>query len=220
MRIKRWRRACAWADVGRVGLVLALMATFLQSNLSTTAQARGSGARGGPSLSAGSTVRPTRAWAEFCQERPDECRVDLSEPSTIALDPSTWRMIVSINRQVNEAIVPLSDRQHWGVEDRWDYPADGVGDCEDIQLVKRKRLIDAGLPRRALRMTVVIDEAGEGHAVLMARTSQGDFILDNKHNSVLPWDRTGYVFVMREGDQSAAWVSLGRRSSPTATANR
>jgi len=129
-------------------------------------------------------------------------------------------MIVSINRQVNEAIVPLSDRQHWGVEDRWDYPADGVGDCEDIQLVKRKRLIDAGLPRRALRMTVVIDEAGEGHAVLMARTSQGDFILDNKHNSVLPWDRTGYVFVMREGDQSAAWVSLGRRSSPTATANR
>ena len=29
-------------------------------------------------------------------------------------------------------------------------------------------------------MTVVIDEQGEGHAVLMVRTDRGDFILDNK----------------------------------------
>ena len=33
-------------------------------------------------------------------------------------------------------------------------------------------------------MTVVRDEKGEGHAVLTARTVQGDFILDNKIDEV------------------------------------
>ena len=61
----------------------------------------------------------------------------------------------------------MSDRDHWGVADRWDYPDDGAGDCEDIQLLKRKLLSAAGLPRRALRMTVVYDEHQTGHAVLM-----------------------------------------------------
>ena len=171
-------------------------------------------------MSVGSDMRPTRAWTEFCKRLPAECVVDPIEPSAIDLTPSTWRMIVAVNRQVNKTILSLPDRQHWGVEDRWDFPADGVGDCEDIQLVKRKLLIEAGLSRRALRMTVVIDEKGEGHAVLMVRTSAGEFILDNKRDAVLPWHKTGYVYVMREGDQSATWVSLGRRKSAVVTANR
>ena len=36
-------------------------------------------------------------------------------------------------------------------------------------------------------MTVVRDEKGEGHAVLTARTVQGDFILDNKSEEVKVW---------------------------------
>jgi predicted transglutaminase-like cysteine proteinase len=66
----------------------------------------------------------------------------------------------------------------------------------------------------------VIDDEGEGHAVLMVRTDRGDFILDNKRNAVLPWHQTGYVYVKREGQDSASWVSLGRSTSPTVTANR
>ena len=82
-------------------------------------------------------------------------------------------------------------------------------------------LAERGLPRRAMRMTVVIDELGEGHAVLMLRTDRGDFILDNKTSAVLPWDQTGYVFIKRESQESASWVSLGgRTASPTTTANR
>ena len=70
-------------------------------------------------------------------------------------------------------------------------------------------------------MTVVIDELGEGHAVLMVRTDRGDYILDNKTSAVLPWDQTGYVFVKRESQDAVAWVSLGgRTASPTTTANR
>jgi len=67
---------------------------------------------------------------------------------------------------------------------------------------------------------VVIDEIGEGHAVLMVRTDRGDLILDNKTNAVLPWQRTGYSFVKREGQDGKAWVSLNNDASPATTANR
>jgi len=62
-----------------------------------------------------------------------------------------------------------------------------MGDCEDYQLLKRKLLVEAGLPRRAMRMTVVIDDIDEGHALLTVRTDAGDLILDNKVDAVLPW---------------------------------
>ena len=76
------------------------------------------------------------------------------------------------------------------------------------------------MPRRAMRMTVVIDEKGEGHAVLMLRTDRGDLILDNKTSAVLPWQRTGYVFIKREAQDAGPWVSLGRAIGPAVTANR
>jgi predicted transglutaminase-like cysteine proteinase len=41
---------------------------------------------------------------------------------------------------VNASVTPLSDQDHWGIPDRWDLPNDGYGDCEDIQLLKRKLL--------------------------------------------------------------------------------
>jgi predicted transglutaminase-like cysteine proteinase len=126
-----------------------------------------------------------------------------------------WKTIVAINRHVNATVKPREDLDHWGVVDRWDYPDDGYGDCEDYQLLKRRLLVEAGLPRRALRMVVVLDELGQGHAVLAARTDQGDFILDNKRNAVLPWHRTGYVYLKSEGDKSLAWVALGNQVAAT-----
>lgn len=166
-------------------------------------------------------AKPISGWIRFCQQRPEECAVDSSEPATISLTPQVWKVLVQVNRQVNAAIKPMTDQEHWGVEDRWDFAEDGSGDCEDYQLVKRRQLVEAGLPRRALRMTVVIDEEGAGHAVMMVRTNRGDFILDNKRDAVLPWHQTGYIYVKREGDTGSTWASLGGAFvSPTVTAGR
>lgn len=170
-------------------------------------------------VAAGET-RPVRAWAAYCERNAADCTVDVNEPSEIVLSPAAWREIVAVNAKVNEIVQPLTDEEHWGVIDSWDIPTDGYGDCEDYQLLKRKLLVQAGFPHRALRMTVVLDEKGEGHAVLMVRTDRGDFILDNKVQAVLPWHQTGYVFVKREGHDGTAWVSLGGAMSPLATANR
>src|SRR5215212_5715038 len=163
---------------------------------------------------------PIPTWVAFCKRYRTECSVDPSQPATITLTAITWNTILEVNRRVNKSVRSLPDRDHWGVADRWDLAEDGSGDCEDFQLLKRKLLADAGLPRRAMRMTVVIDERDEGHAVLMIRTDRGDFILDNKTSAVLPWSKTGYIFVKREGQDSTAWVSLGGALSPVATANR
>lgn len=163
---------------------------------------------------------PTPAWMEFCARQPQECTVDGSEPAVLSLNQELWLTIVEVNERVNRAILAVTDQDHWGEVDRWDYPDDGLGDCEDIQLLKRRLLIEAGLPQRALRMAVVIDEQGAGHAVLMVRTDQGEFILDNKRDAVLAWHETGYHYVKREGDESAAWVWLGTQVAPIVTATR
>ena len=176
----------------------------------------------GPSLgtTAIGAAKPLPAWSGFCQRQPAECAVDPDEPAIVTLTPRAWQLITGVNQRVNATIKPMTDMEHWGVPDRWDLPTDGRGDCEDFQLLKRKLLAEAGLPRRAMRMVVVVDDEAQGHAVLMIRTDRGDFILDNKGSTVLPWHRTGYVFVKRESEDAIGWVSLGGLSSPVVTANR
>ena len=166
-------------------------------------------------------AKPLQGWVKFCESFPAECTVSVSEPDVIQLTPQIWKTIVTVNQRVNSSVKAITDADHWGVVDVWGFPDDGKGDCEDFQLLKRRILVESGLPRRAMRMTVVIDELGEGHAVLVIRTSQGDYVLDNKISSVLPWSRTGYAYVKRESQDTVGWVSLGGiTSSPTTTANR
>ena len=66
----------------------------------------------------------------------------------------------------------MTDIEHWGVVERWNYPDDGYGDCEDYVLLKRRMLMQAGWPREALLITVVRDKKGDGHAVLTVKTDQ------------------------------------------------
>jgi predicted transglutaminase-like cysteine proteinase len=160
--------------------------------------------------------RPPIGWVQFCANRAyaAECQFDSQEPERVELTPKLWRTVTAMNARVNKEIEPVTDMDHWGVVERWDMAEDGRGDCEEYVLVKRKRLAEAGIPRRALRVVVVIDEENAGHAVLMLRTDKGDFILDNKRNAVLPWHQTGYLFVKRESHDRVGWVPLGGVSGP------
>jgi predicted transglutaminase-like cysteine proteinase len=165
-------------------------------------------------------AKPLQGWSRFCESFPAECAVDVTEPEIVELTPQIWKNIVSVNQRVNTSIKAVTDADHFGIVDIWGFPDDGRGDCEDFQLLKRRILVENGLPRRAMRMAVVIDELGEGHAVLVVRTNRGDYILDNKTSSILPWGRTGYVYIKRESQDMVGWVSLGGiATSPTTTAN-
>lgn len=147
------------------------------------------------------------AWHDFCKREPDDCKVNLNEPDRLVLDKKDWAFIKEINESVNTNIIQQSDILTYGVADYWTYPDNGVGDCEDLQLLKRRTLKQHGFPLRAMRMVVVLDEKDEGHAVLLLRTSKGDYILDNMTNKIKLWYQTGYTFKESEG-VSGSWVSL------------
>ena len=131
-------------------------------------------------------------------------------PRDFALSPEAWKDLVRVNKWVNETIKPLTDLEHWGVVERWSYPDDGYGDCEDYVLLKRRMLIQSGWPREALLVTVVRDKKDEGHAVLTVTTDKGDYVLDNQNEDILLWSETGYRFVKRQSQSDPnVWVSLG-----------
>jgi len=214
--ISKCLEAVTGSSLGRAALLAGCLAAPVAAPAQTFASLPAT-----PSvIASGSAAKPIAAWVAFCESYAAECAVDRTEPATIALDAGTWNTIVSVNRRVNKAIRAVTDMDHLHVADRWDLAEDGSGDCEDFQLLKRKLLAETGLPRRAMRMTVVIDEKGEGHAVLTLVTDRGDFILDNKTSEILAWYRTGYVFIKRESADTVAWVSLGGVTSPVTTANR
>ena len=158
----------------------------------------------------GATTRAPIGWVEFCVEYKPECNTKPSAARDIVLSAKAWADMVKVNAWVNDNIKPVTDLEHWGVVERWNYPDDGQGDCEDYVLLKRRMLLDAGWPREALLITVVRDKKGEGHAVLTVKTDRGEFILDNQESQILPWNKTGYQFVKRQSqtDQNT-WVALG-----------
>jgi predicted transglutaminase-like cysteine proteinase len=161
-------------------------------------------------------------WVDFCQRYAGECDETASAPEAIELTPAALRKIESVNKQINALIEPVADAEHAGAPDAWDYPVDGKGDCEDYALLKRRTLIEAGFPRAALLMTVVKDGNGDGHSVLMARTTHGDYVLDNLTNEVKAWTKTNYRFVKRQSQENQnVWVSIGApTAAPMYVANR
>ncbi|HEX4554886.1 MAG TPA: transglutaminase-like cysteine peptidase [Xanthobacteraceae bacterium] len=170
-------------------------------------------------MAVASESRAPIGWVEFCAQEPTECAGGTSTPRDVVLSPRAWRDLVQINTWVNNAIKPMTDLDHWGVVEKWSYPDDGYGDCEDYVLLKRRMLMQSGWPREALLITVVRDKKDEGHAVLTVKTDRGDYVLDNQAEDVVLWSETGYRFVKRQSQSDPnVWVSLGDPRPATATA--
>jgi predicted transglutaminase-like cysteine proteinase len=170
-------------------------------------------------ISVGPSARAPIGWTDFCAQSPRECDGRPLEARDVVLSQKAWKDLVRINKWVNDSVKPMTDMDHWGVIERWSYPDDGYGDCEDYVLLKRRMLMQAGWPRQALLITVVRDLKGEGHAVLTVKTDKGEFILDNQEDQILLWSETSYQFVKRQSqaDQNV-WVTLGDNRPSFATA--
>jgi predicted transglutaminase-like cysteine proteinase len=171
-------------------------------------------------IALGASARAPIGWTEFCAEHARECDTKPAEARDVVLSARSWKDLVRINKWVNDNIKPMTDMDHWGVVERWSYPDDGYGDCEDYVLLKRRMLVQSGWPRQALLITVVRDQKGEGHAVLTVKTDKGEFILDNQEDQILLWSETGYRYVKRQSQVDPnVWVSLGdtRPAMSTAT---
>ena len=173
-------------------------------------------------ISVGDATRAPIGWVEFCVEYDPECKTKPSLPRDVMLSTQAWKDLQRVNLWVNGHIKPMTDMEHWGVVERWNYPDDGYGDCEDYVLLKRKMLTQAGWPREALLITVVRDKHGDGHAVLTVKTDKGEFVLDNQIDEIRLWSDTGYRFVKRQSQTDPnLWVSLGEpRPAPLSATSR
>jgi predicted transglutaminase-like cysteine proteinase len=154
-------------------------------------------------------AEPPIGYLDFCESHAVDCAPSGPQLERVPLTPEKWQQLVTLNKEINDAIRPISDMAQYGVVERWTYPDLGMGDCEDYVLLKRRELMSLGWPQSALLITVVRDENNEGHAILTVRTTVGDYILDNKQSKVVAWQRAPYVFIKRQsGKDPRQWVSL------------
>lgn len=163
-------------------------------------------------------AQPPYGFVRFCDAEPVECANGKTSDARFEATPERLSELDEINRSVNLAIEPVTDLEIYGVTELWTLPTTR-GDCEDFALLKRHKLIERGWPASSLLMTVVRDEKDEGHAVLTARTSLGDYILDNKSETVKLWNHTPYHYVMRQSYlDTKVWVSLDPSEGTTPAA--
>jgi predicted transglutaminase-like cysteine proteinase len=152
---------------------------------------------------------PPMGYVQFCELHESDCRPSGIFADRVQLTDRKFAELKKVNNQVNTAVVPMSDLEHYGKIDWWTYPVDNKGDCEDYVLEKRRRLMEHGWSESTLLITVVRDENNEGHAVLTVRTDEGDLILDNKRNDIVSWADTPYTFVKAQSQREPLhWVSL------------
>jgi predicted transglutaminase-like cysteine proteinase len=149
-------------------------------------------------------------YYELCTTQPGVC-----EPSSgsvdagVHLDRQRLSQLVTVNAQVNRSIRKVDDIALYDVSDRWtiDPPA---GDCEDFALTKKARLTAMGWPSSALLIALAWTPAGVEHAVLVARTDRGDFVLDSLKKEIRGWRPSLYRWASIQSPTDAwTWYSFG-----------
>jgi predicted transglutaminase-like cysteine proteinase len=214
-------------SLGRLSLIvlaLAAVAVGATESLAAPSIAAALNFQDASFASSGGATQSPYGWLHFCRAQPAECAPAQLHTAYVALTSQAWTELNQINTIVNREIEPISDEDHYRIHEQsifnwWTYPDDGKGNCNDYVLTKRKLLVEAGWPRSALLMTVVIDHNGGGHLILTVQTDQGDLILDNMREDIVSWDRTGYRFVKRQSARNQnEWVSIQPLGDPRTAA--
>jgi predicted transglutaminase-like cysteine proteinase len=153
------------------------------------------------------------AFPAFCRAFPKECIARGPVVRLITLTPERERELHEVDNQVNRTIKQVAD-----IGDVWSLPINGRGDCEDLALLKRQKLIALGWPSSVLLMTVARDREGYGHAILTVVTDKGDYILDNLTSRIRLAAATGYTFYSRQATYDPkAWVNIAFKPIPIIT---
>lgn len=137
-----------------------------------------------------STLAPL-AFVSFCLHNKAQCRATGQAGAVVEASTERMAAIETVNRQVNARIRPSDAVSEWRIN-----PA--AGNCNDYVVSKRHALLAQGFPSSALLINVVQTPAGEGHLVLVVKTSRGDLVLDNLTATVRSVAEAPYVWVKRQ----------------------
>ena len=158
----------------------------------------------------GSLSLPPKGYIEFCKENPEGCDYSATKglanglasglaSGLVRLNEKLINQLKDIQWEVNKTISYVSDQELYGKNEHWAYPV-SAGDCEDIVLEKRRRLIALGWPADALLPATAITKGGKGigHLVLVVTSTNGDYVLDLGTDDIQPWKKLDYKWISRK----------------------
>lgn len=147
---------------------------------------------------------PPRGLARLCETDPEYCAAPAGRAAgRLQADRDLFILLDRVNRETNRSLHYRSDRRQHGAADVWSRPGVGrAGDCEDYVLAKRERLMRAGVSPQALSVAAVHSPETGFHAVLVVRTTEGDYVLDSARSGVRRWDQTPYRWLSAQTSAS------------------
>ncbi len=161
-----------------------------------------------PMFTDGSPASKPLGHQIYCRLNKPDC-TPRGQDAVIILDEYSLDQIIAVNTAIHWEIESIDDLKHFGVPEWWTLPINRSGDCEDIVLEKRRRLIALGAPVSAVLMATVDSFAqgdGADHVVLVVRTDRGDLVLDNLIGDVLPWQYLPHQYYSRQSPlHSGEW---------------
>ncbi len=129
---------------------------------------------------------------------------------------SMKQMVNAVNKLMNEKPYVL-DQNNWGQSDYWATPVEFLkrgGDCEDYAIAKYVALRSLGMPEERLRVAIVQDTLKNiPHAVLVAYTDEGAYILDNQNKGLVDAEVAGRYKPIFSINRQAWWL----HTAPTST---
>lgn len=149
------------------------------------------------------------AFVRFCMRYQEDCNVTLAgvDLEPVVLTNDRWDELVKVNEQVNRAIKPEENAggvmtEEWIVSPR-------RGDCNDYAVTKRHELLARGWPSHSLMLAEVVVASGEHHLILVVRTHDDDFVLDNLSSVVRPVSQIGYEWVRAQRlENPKLWATI------------
>ena len=164
-------------------------------------------------ISFGGYTLPPMAFTKFCMRYADQCKPEhmIFRGGPVRMTEERWGDLKQVNKLVNGSIVPEPNTEGLLAEKWVINPSSG--DCNDYAVSKRFELLKRGWPARALLLSEVKTAWGEGHLVLVVRTSEGDLVLDNLTAQIRPWTKAPYRWVkMQTSKNPNFWASVSMRS--------
>lgn len=166
----------------------------------------------------GGEVMAPVGFIGFCIRNRTACEGGTDTPMTPMLTPALWSELNAVNEYVNR-LPQIADGTNYNAREYWAYPNARGGDCEDLALEKRRLLIRRGFPSEALLLATARETDGTLHAVLVAVTDEGEFVLDNRNWVIVPWNEAPYAWKVRQSrERPYMWVNLDVKSRATARA--
>jgi predicted transglutaminase-like cysteine proteinase len=164
----------------------------------------------GAAMQDGGAALSPQGWLDFCARNPADpsCRAAFLTPARAAQLRQVEDAIRKIPRRTDQRLYGVPE--YWRVANRWT-----GGDCEDLALAARQRLIAMGWPLSSLRLATAWTEDRQYHLVLsidvIVDTAVETLVIDSRYPRMRTYRELldiGYRFHSRQAATGGGWVRI------------